>query len=196
MFPGTVAHNIFILTFPLPGIMRDITPALVFNNRAEEAAKFYVSVFSAVTGKSKILHISRYTDEELMALSNLPEEIRPGPAGSVLTVQFLLNGQEFTATNGGSYFTFCQGISLYVKCETQAEIDLFWGKLTADGGQESMCGWLKDRFGLSWQIVPTALGRLMGDPDPERAARVTQAMLAMNKIEVAGLQAAYDGVPG
>ncbi len=172
--------------------MRDITPALVFNNRAEEAAKFYVSVFSAVTGRSKILHISRYTDEELDALSNVPEEIRPGPAGSVLTVQFLLNGQEFTATNGGSYFTFCQGISLYVKCETQAEIDVLWEKLS-EGGEKQPCGWLKDKFGVSWQIAPAVLDDTMTDPDPARVSRVMVAVLRMQKFDIAELRKAYAG---
>jgi predicted 3-demethylubiquinone-9 3-methyltransferase (glyoxalase superfamily) len=172
--------------------MRDITPALVFNSQAEEAAKFYVSVFSNVSRKSKILHISRYTDEELKALTSVPEEIRPGPVGSVLTVLFLLNGQEFTATNGGPYFTFCQGLSLYVKCETQAEIDMLWEKLS-EGGEKQPCGWVKDKFGVSWQIAPKILDDMMTDPDPARVSRVMVAILGMQKYDIAELRKVYSG---
>jgi predicted 3-demethylubiquinone-9 3-methyltransferase (glyoxalase superfamily) len=172
--------------------MRDITPALVFNNQAEEAARFYVPVFSSVSGKSKILYIRRYTDEELKALSYVPEEIRPGPAGSIMTVQFLLNGQEFTATNGGPYFSFSQGMSLYVRCESQAEIDGLWERLS-EGGEKQQCGWLKDKFGVSWQIAPDILNNMMTDPDPARVSRVMVAIYGMKKYDIAALRKAYSG---
>ena len=156
--------------------MQKITPFLWFDNQAEEAANFYVSIFK----NSKILGVSHFG------------EAGPGPAGTVLTVTFQLDGHEFTALNGGPYFTFTEAISLFVNCETQQEVDELWAKLTA-GGEESMCGWLKDKYGLSWQIVPRALMELMQDKDPVKARRVTEAMLQMRKIDIAKLQQAYEG---
>src|SRR5215510_3437485 len=144
-----------------------ITPFLWFDNQAEEAINFYVSIFK----NSKILKITRNGD-------------------TVLTGTFQLDGQEFMALNGGPQFKFTEAISLFVRCETQEEVDRLWAKLTADGGEESMCGWLKDRYGLSWQIIPNRLGELLGDRDPERAGRAMQAMLGMRKIDVAGLEKA------
>ena len=147
--------------------MPKITPFLWFDSQAEEAANFYVSIFK----NSKILGVSRYG------------EAGPGSAGTVLTVTFELDGQEFTALNGGPHFTFSEAISLYVDCESQQEVDELWAKLTA-GGEESMCGWLKDKYGLSWQIVPRVLLELMQDKDPVKAKRVTEAMLQMRKIDI------------
>ena len=158
--------------------MQKITPFLWFNDDAEEAMNHYVSIFS----NSKVLSVSRWG------------EGGPGPKGAVMSCTFQLEGQEFMALNGGPHFKFTEAISLFVSCETQAEVDALWEKLIAGGGQPSRCGWLKDRFGLSWQIIPTALGRLMNDPDPQRAGRVAQAMMQMGKIDIAGLQRAYDGV--
>jgi len=156
--------------------MPKITTFLWFDNQAEEAVNLYTSIFK----NSKIKETSRYG------------EAGPGPAGSVMVVNFELNGQEFTALNGGPNFKFTEAISFVVNCETQEEVDYLWEKLT-DGGEEVQCGWLKDKFGLSWQIVPTKLGELMGDPDPVKAQRVTQAMLQMEKLDIAGLQLAYEG---
>lgn len=155
--------------------MQKITPFLWFDDYAEEAVNFYTSIFK----DSKIENISRYG------------EAGPGPAGSLMMANFKLNGQDFMALNGGPEFTFSQAISFFVSCETQAEVDHYWEKLS-DGGEVQQCGWLKDKFGISWQIVPTALGRLLGDSDPEKAGRVMQAMLKMVKIDIAGLQRAYD----
>lgn len=157
--------------------MQKIVTFLWFDNQAEEAVNFYTSIFK----NSKILEVSRYT------------EAGPGPAGEVLTISFELAGQQFAALNGGSRFKFNESISLVVNCESQEEIDYFWQKLTADGGEESMCGWLKDKFGLSWQIVPTALGSFIGGPDPAGAQRAVQAMLQMRKLDLAVLQRAYKG---
>jgi len=155
--------------------MQKITTFLWFDDNAEEAMNFYVSVFK----NSKIGRVSR-----------MPKGT-PGPGpGPVITGSFTLEGQEFMALNGGPRFRFTEAISLFVSCENQAEVDELWAKLTADGGSESQCGWLKDKFGLSWQIIPTALGRLLGDPDPARAQRALQAMLKMQKIDVATLEAA------
>ncbi len=154
-----------------------ITPFLWFDHQAEEAANFYVSLFP----DSKILSVARYG------------EAGPGPAGSVMTVSFQLAGQRFTALNGGPQFAFTEAISLVANCESQEEVDALWSRLTADGGQESMCGWLKDRYGLSWQIVPTALPRLLQDPDPAKAKRVMEAMLQMRKIDIAALERAARG---
>src|SRR6185503_15654876 len=151
-----------------------ITPFLWFDTRAEEAAQFYTSIFK----NSKILHVSRYSDAGL------------GPKGSVMVVNFQLAGQEFTALNGGPRFTFSEAFSFVVNCENQNEIDEYWSKLTADGGQESMCGWLKDKFGFSWQIVPTELGKLMSAKDPQTASRVMEALLKMRKLDIARLKAA------
>ncbi len=155
--------------------MQKITPFLWFDNQAEEAMNFYVSLFK----NSKILSVSRYG------------EGGPGPAGTVMTATFQLDGQEFMALNGGPYFKFTEAISLFVNCETQEEVDVLWEKLL-EGGAEQQCGWLKDRYGLSWQIVPAALGEMLGDPDPKKAQSVMQAMLQMTKIDIAALRRAYD----
>lgn len=156
--------------------MPKITPFLWFDNQAEEAANFYVSVFE----NSRVGTIARYGDAG------------PGPKGSVMTVAFELDGQEFVALNGGPQFKFTEAISFVVNCKTQAEVDKFWRKLS-EGGQEGPCGWLKDRFGLSWQIVPSVLPELLNDPDPVKSKRVMEAMLEMKKIDIAGLRRAYDG---
>ena len=150
--------------------MQKITTFLTYNDQAEEAANFYTSLFE----NSKIESVMRAGD-------------------AVMGVSFQLAGQHYNALNGGPSFNFSEGISLYVNCETQAEVDELWNKLTADGGEESKCGWLMDKFGVSWQIIPSALVELMGDKDPEKANRVVQAMLKMQKIIVADLQKAYDG---
>ena len=152
-----------------------ITPCLWFDTQGEEAATYYTSLFE----DSRIVEISRYGDAG------------PRPAGSVMTVSFELAGQPFVALNGGPEFTFTEAISLQVSCESQEEVDELWAKLT-EGGQEGPCGWCKDRYGLSWQIIPTALFELIGDPDPGRSQRAMQAMLGMQKIEVAELQRAAD----
>ncbi|MEW5915963.1 MAG: VOC family protein [Gemmatimonadota bacterium] len=157
--------------------MQKIITFLTFNDQAEEALELYTSVFK----NSKVLNVTRYGDAG------------PGPKGGVMTGTFEIEGQRFMVLNGGPTFTFAQGISLFVNCETQAEVDDLWDKLTAGGGAPGRCGWLTDRFGVSWQIIPTALGRLMGDKDPKKATRVVQAMLQMNKIDIGALQAAYDG---
>lgn len=157
--------------------MQNISTFLWFDNQAEEAAHFYTSLFK----DSKILEVARYP------------EGAPGPTGQVMTVDFQLAGQRFTALNGGPHFKFSEAISLVVHCENQAEVDYFWEKLTANGGEESQCGWLKDKFGLSWQIVPTALGNFIGGPDPAGAQRAVQAVLQMRKLDLAALQKAYEG---
>src|SRR5215472_9651132 len=156
--------------------MQKITPFLWFDDKAEEATHFYVSLFK----NSKIDSVSRYGDAG------------PGPKGKVMTVAFQLNGQQFTALNGGPLFKFTEAISLMVNCETQQEVDELWDKLSA-GGEKSRCGWLKDKYGLSWQIIPTALGKLMSDPDREKAGRVMQAMMQMDKIDIKLLEQAYAG---
>lgn len=161
--------------------MQKISPFLWFDDKAEEAANFYVSIFKG----AKVGNITRYGEAAAKASGR--------PAGSVMTVAFQLNGQEFVALNGGPHFQFNEAVSLVVNCETQAEIDEYWEKLSSSG-QESQCGWLKDKYGLSWQIVPTALGKWLSDPDPEKSARVMGAILHMNKLDVQRLQAAYDGV--
>ncbi len=153
-----------------------ITTFLWFDGKAEEAARHYTSIFK----NSKILGVTRYGDAG------------PGPKGSVMTVAFELEGQEFTALNGGPQFKFTEAISLVVNCETQKEVDEVWGKLTA-GGEEGPCGWLKDKFGLSWQIVPTALLRMIQDKDPEKTKRVMEAMFQMKKLDLAQLERAYRG---
>ncbi len=158
-------------------VRQRITPFLWFDAEAEEAARFYTSIFEG----SRILSTSRYG------------EAGPGPKGSVMTVEFELSGQRFVALNGGPHFKFTEAVSLVVDCETQDEVDAFWRKLTADGGQEGPCGWLKDRFGLSWQVVPAELGQLLQDPDPERSTRVMRAMLQMKKLDVAALRRARAG---
>jgi predicted 3-demethylubiquinone-9 3-methyltransferase (glyoxalase superfamily) len=154
--------------------MQKITTFLWFNDKAEEAANFYVSIFK----NSKIVTISRYG------------EGGPGPKGAVMVAKFQLEGLDFMALNGGPMFTFTPAISLLVNCESQAEVDEFWDKLSA-GGKKDRCGWLTDKFGLSWQITPTVLGKLMSDPDPAKSARVMQAMLQMDKIDIQRLEQAY-----
>jgi predicted 3-demethylubiquinone-9 3-methyltransferase (glyoxalase superfamily) len=155
--------------------MQKITPFLWFDDQAEEAMDFYVSVFK----NSRVASIIRYG------------EAGPGAAGTVMTARFVLDGQEFVALNGGPQFTFSPAISFVVNCTTQAEVDELWEKLSA-GGKEIQCGWLEDRYGLSWQIVPTALVEMLNDPDPVKANRVMQAMLQMVKIDIAALRRAYD----
>ncbi len=153
-----------------------VTPFLWFDTQAEEAARFYVSIFK----NSKIMRTTRYGDAG------------PGPKGTAMTVQFELDGLEFIALNGGPQFKFTEAISFSVDCKTQDEVDEFWNKLS-EGGEEGPCGWLKDKFGVSWQIVPTVLDVLLQDKDPEKANRVMKAMLQMKKLDIAGLQEAYDG---
>ena len=155
--------------------MQKITTCLWFDTQGEEAAEFYTSVFP----NSRILEVSRYG------------EAGPRPAGTVLTVEFELDGQHFTALNGGPEFTFDEAISFQIACEGQDEVDYYWDTLTA-GGEESQCGWLKDKFGLSWQVVPNALPQLLSDPDPARAQRAMQAMFTMKKIDIAAIRAAAD----
>ena len=156
--------------------MRGITPCLWFDTEGEDAAKFYTSIFPS----SRITDVARYGSAG------------PRPEGTVMTVSFEVDGQKFVALNGGPEFTFSEAVSFQVLCDSQEEVDAFWSKLS-DGGEEGPCGWLKDKFGLSWQIVPTALGELLGDPDPEVSQRVMQAMLNMKKIEIDGLERAAAG---
>jgi predicted 3-demethylubiquinone-9 3-methyltransferase (glyoxalase superfamily) len=156
--------------------MRKISPFLWFDNQAEEAARFYVSVFK----NSKIGRIARYG------------EAGPGPKGSVMTIAFELDGQHFTALNGGPHFKLTEAISFVVNCEGQEEVDALWDKLS-EGGEKSQCGWLKDRFGLSWQIVPSVLVELIDDADPEKSRRVMEAVLQMTKLDIAKLQQAHRG---
>jgi predicted 3-demethylubiquinone-9 3-methyltransferase (glyoxalase superfamily) len=156
--------------------MQKISPFLWFDDQAEEAMNFYVSVFK----NSKAGKVTRYGDAG------------PGPKGSVMTASFELEGQQFTALNGGPHFKFTEAVSFFVNCETQEEVDELWGKLS-EGGQTQQCGWLKDKFGLSWQIIPSVLIELMNDPDPQKSQRVTEAMLQMTKIDIAKLRQAYEG---
>lgn len=156
--------------------MKSITPFLWFDSQAEEAMEFYTSLFP----DSKVLNVTRYGDAG------------PGVPGGVMTATFELMGQEFMVLNGGPHYSFTPAISLFVSCESQEEVDTLWDALL-EGGRADQCGWLQDRYGLSWQIIPTALMELMGDPDPEKSQRVMEAMLKMQKIEVTLLQAAYDG---
>ena len=158
--------------------MQKITPFLWFDNQAEEAAKFYTSIFR----NSKVGRILRY-DEKAAKTSQSGR-----PVGSVLTIEFEIEGQKFTALNGGPQFKFNESISFVVNCETQDEVDYFWEKLTADGGQESACGWLKDKFALSWQITPTVLIDMLNDKDPKKSERVMKAMLQMQKIDIKTLK--------
>jgi predicted 3-demethylubiquinone-9 3-methyltransferase (glyoxalase superfamily) len=164
----------------MPGKLQRITPFLWFDSQAEEAANFYVSIFK----NARIREASRYDEAASKAAGR--------PKGSVMTVAFELDGQEFIALNGGPMFKFTEAISFVVNCETQAEVDHYWDKLTA-GGQEVQCGWLKDRFGVSWQVVPTVLTELLQDKDPEKAKRVMAAMLQMKKLSIDGLKRAYEG---
>jgi predicted 3-demethylubiquinone-9 3-methyltransferase (glyoxalase superfamily) len=161
--------------------MQKITPFLWFDHQAEEAAKFYTSVFK----NSKVGKILRYDEATAKAAG--------GPVGSVLTIEFEIDGQKFTALNGGPQFKFNESVSFVVDCKTQEEVDYFWEKLTAGGGQESECGWLKDKFGLSWQVTPTVLIDMLNDKDPKKAGRVMKAMMQMQKIEINKLKAAYAG---
>ena len=157
--------------------MQAISPFLWFDDQAEHAAEFYVSIFD----NSEVMHVSRYPEGSHY------------PAGTAMSVSFVLDGLEFQALNAGPQFHFSEAISFFVSAETQERIDYLWNALLEGGGTESQCGWLKDRYGLSWQIVPPALGELMGDSDPEKASRTMQAMLAMRKIVIADLQRAHDG---
>lgn len=153
-----------------------ITPCLTFNDQAEEVMNYYLSIFR----NSKVLNIIRHG------------EAGPGPKGTVLGATFQLNGQEFMVLNGGPQFSFAPGISLFVSCETQEEVDELWERLS-EGGEKQVCGWLQDKYGVSWQVVPTALGRMLQDPDAGKANRVMQAMLQMDKIEIQKLELAYQG---
>jgi predicted 3-demethylubiquinone-9 3-methyltransferase (glyoxalase superfamily) len=155
--------------------MSKINTFITYNDQAEEAVELYTSVFK----HSRIVSLNRYPDEV------------PGLGGKAMSINFVLEGQELLALNGGPHFTFTDGFSLLVNCETQAEVDEYWEKLSA-GGEPGQCGWLKDRFGVSWQIIPSVLGRLLGDKDPRKAQNVMQAMLQMSKIDIAALQHAYD----
>jgi predicted 3-demethylubiquinone-9 3-methyltransferase (glyoxalase superfamily) len=156
--------------------MKKITPFLWFDGTAEEAMNYYVSIFR----NSKVVSVSRYGDAG------------PGPKGSVMTAAFQLDGQDFVALNGGPQYTFSPAISFVVNCETQPEVDELWDKLSR-GGEQQPCGWVRDKFGVSWQIVPTALSRLLQDKDPRKSQRVMQAMLRMRKLDIGRLQEAYDG---
>jgi predicted 3-demethylubiquinone-9 3-methyltransferase (glyoxalase superfamily) len=164
--------------------MQKITPYLWFDNEAEEAASLYVDLFKArpgtPTGESKVTDVTRYG------------ETGPGEPGTAMVVTFELEGQRFTALNGGPAHSFTEAVSFMVSCQSQEEVDYFWNALTSDGGREDACGWLKDKFELSWQIIPDRLIELLGDPDPGRSQRAMQAMLQMKKIEIAELERAAD----
>jgi predicted 3-demethylubiquinone-9 3-methyltransferase (glyoxalase superfamily) len=155
-----------------------IIPNLWFDSEAEDAAGFYTSVFK----NSRIVHVARYT------------EAGPRPAGMVMTVEFELDGQRFVGINGGPQFKFDEAVSFQISCETQDEVDHYWERL-GEGGLEGQCGWIKDKYGLSWQVVPSGMEEVFGDPDPERARRAMQAMLGMSKLDIAALRNAADGVP-
>ena len=155
--------------------MQKITPFLWFDDKAEEAMNFYISIFR----NSKIGSVTRYG------------EAGPGPKGTVMTATFQLDGQEFIALNGGPHFKFTEAISFSVNCETQEEVDELWEKLS-EGGEKGRCGWLKDKYGLSWQVNPTVLGEMLQDKDPEKSKRVIEAMLQMDKIDIKSLKQAYD----
>ena len=158
-----------------------ITPCLWFDTEAEDAAKLYVSIFP----NSKIDTVSRFPDAG--------QDVHGKPAGSVMVVAFELDGQPFTALNGGPQFKHSEAVSFQVMCETQGDVDHYWNALTANGGQEGPCGWLKDKFGVSWQVVPAAIPRMMSDPDPAKPARVMQAFMQMKKMDIAALERAYRG---
>ena len=163
--------------------MQRINPYLWFNDQAEDAANFYVEVFNNRPGThaaAKVLNVARYG------------EAGPGKPGTAMTVNFELDGLGFIALNGGPQFTFTEAVSFFVHCGSQQEVDHFWNALIGDGGEESQCGWLKDRFGLSWQIIPDRLMKLIGDPDPKRSQRAMEAMLKMQKIDIAELERAAD----
>src|SRR4030095_1551008 len=159
--------------------MQRISPFLWFDDKAEEAVKFYTSIFK----NSKITNVARYGEAGA--------QVSGRPKGSVMTVAFQLDGQEFIALNGGPQFKFTEAVSFVVNCQTQEELDEYWKKLS-DGGQEVQCGWLKDKYGLSWQLVPTVLEQLMSDPDPKKTERVMRAMLQMKKLDIKGLKQAYE----
>jgi predicted 3-demethylubiquinone-9 3-methyltransferase (glyoxalase superfamily) len=159
-------------------MQQKIVPNLWLDTEAEEAAAFYTSVFK----NSCIVNVAHYT------------EAGPRPAGTVMTVEFELDGQRFVAINGGPQFTFDEAVSFQINCETQEEIDYYWDALS-EGGEEGPCGWLKDRYGLSWQVTPTGMDELFADPDPQRATRAMEAMLKMGKLDIAALRRAADGVP-
>jgi predicted 3-demethylubiquinone-9 3-methyltransferase (glyoxalase superfamily) len=161
--------------------MQKITPFLWFDNNAEEAVNFYVSIFK----NSKVGKATRYNEASSKAAGR--------PEGSVMTMEFQLEGQDFVAINAGPHFKFTEAISFVVDCGSQEEVDYFWEKLTAAGGQESQCGWLKDKYGLSWQITPRVLIEMIGDKDPQKAQRVMEAMMQMKKIDIPTLKRAYDG---
>lgn len=156
--------------------MQKVSPSLWFDNQAEEAAAFYVSIFK----NSEITGVNRYLEGS------------PGIAGSVMTVEFVLDGEPFTAINGGPVFTFTPAVSFIVSCDTQEEVDYYWRKLT-EGGEEGQCGWLTDKYGVSWQIVPNALREVLGGPDPAASQRAYTAMLKMKKLDIAQLESAYAG---
>ncbi|MGY1838558.1 MULTISPECIES: VOC family protein [unclassified Modestobacter] len=156
-----------------------IVPSLWFDGQAEEAAHYYIDVF----GGGRVLDVARYP------------EGGPGPAGEVMSIEFEVNGQRFDGINGGPQFPFTEAVSFQVDCADQEEVDRLWDRFTGDGGQEGQCGWLKDRYGLSWQVVPVGMKEVFADPDPNRAQRAMQAMLGMTKLDVAALRAAADGVP-
>ena len=157
--------------------MPKITPNLWFDTEAEEAADFYISVFK----NSRVVNVARYT------------EAGPREAGMVMTVEFELDGQRFVGINGGPQFTFDEAVSFQIDCDTQDDVDYYWERLS-EGGKEGPCGWLRDKYGLSWQVVPTGMDELFADPDPERARRAMEAMLKMSKLDIAALQSAADGV--
>ncbi|MGZ5419783.1 MAG: VOC family protein [Solirubrobacterales bacterium] len=159
-------------------MQQKITPNLWFDTEAEEAAEFYTSVFK----NSQIVNVTHYT------------EAGPREAGMVMTVEFELDGQRFVGINGGPEFKFDEAVSFEIDCETQDEVDYYWDALT-EGGKESMCGWLQDKYGLSWQVVPTGMEELFAGPDPERAKRAMEAMLKMRKLDIAALRSAADGIP-
>jgi predicted 3-demethylubiquinone-9 3-methyltransferase (glyoxalase superfamily) len=156
-----------------------IVPNLWFDTQAEEAAHYYIDVF----GSGRILSVSRYPQGS------------PGPAGSIMAVEFEASGLRFVGINGGPQFPFTEAVSFQIDCADQAEVDRFWDRFIGDGGEESQCGWLKDKYGLSWQVVPAGMGEMFADPDPARAQRAVQAMLGMKKLDVAALRAAADEVP-
>lgn len=162
--------------------MRKITPFLWFDDMAEDAANYYVSIFR----NSKIVNVTRYSESSA--------EVSGRPKGSVMTVAFELDGEEFVALNGGPVFAFSPAISFVVNCETQKELDVLWEKLS-DGGEAQECGWLKDKYGVTWQIVPAVLGELMADPDPAKTDRVMHALIQMKKLDIDGLKKAYEQKP-
>jgi predicted 3-demethylubiquinone-9 3-methyltransferase (glyoxalase superfamily) len=155
-----------------------ITPNLWFDTEAEDAANYYISVF----GNGRIVNVARYPEGS------------PGPAGTVMTVEWELNGQRFVGINGGPQFKFDEAVSFQINCDTQDEVDYYWDKLS-EGGEEGQCGWLKDKFGLSWQVVPAGMEEVFSNPDPEKAQRAMQAMLGMSKLDIDALRRAAEGVP-